>query len=90
MPARTLFEKPAHVLEISKNEQSPVRISLPFHIFLLKKFGRINEVVAVYAYYRGRLKSHDSRAVMTNTPYIAFTVLFSSINNRNADIVYSN
>ena len=27
---------------------------------------------------------------MTNTPYIAFTVLFSWIKNRNVDIAYSN
>ena len=27
------------------------------------------------------LKIHDLRALMTNTPYIAFTALFSLINN---------
>ena len=43
-----------------------------------------------WSYYRGRLKFHDLMAVVTNTPYIAFTVLFSLINNRNVDIAYSN
>ena len=43
-----------------------------------------------WPYYQGRLKFHDLRAVMTNTPYIAFTVLFSLINNQNVDIAYSN
>ena len=44
-------------------------------------------------YYRGWLKFHDLRAVMTNTPYITFVFLeqlFSLINNPNVDIVYSN
>ena len=41
-------------------------------------------------YYRGRLKFHDFRAIMTNTPYRAFAYLeqlFSLINNRNVDVV---
>ena len=46
-------------------------------------------VVSGWPYYRGRLKYHDLRAVMTNAPYITFAVLFS-INNRNVDLVYSN
>ena len=29
---------------------------------------------------------HDFAAIMTNTPYIAFTELFSLMNNRNVDI----
>ena len=48
-----------------------------------------------WPYYRGRLKFHDLRAVMTNTPgmtpYIAFAFfeqLFSLTNNYNADIAY--
>ena len=36
-----------------------------------KTFGNING----WRYYRGRLKLHDLRVVMTNTPYIAFTFL---------------
>ena len=52
-----------------------------------KRFGRIDGV----AVYRGRLKFHDSRAVMTNTPTNTFfEQLFSLTNNRNADIAYSN
>ena len=47
-------------------------------------------VLTGWPYYRGRLKFHDIRAVMTNTPYIAFTVLFSLINNWNVDIAYGN
>ena len=47
-------------------------------------------VLTGWPYYRGRLKFHDLRAVMTNTPYIAFTVLFPLINNSNVDIAYSN
>ena len=43
-----------------------------------KKFG---------PYYQDWLKFHDLRAVMTNTPYIAFTILFSLRNNRNVDVV---
>ena len=50
-------------------------------------------VLTGWSYYRGRLKFHDLRALMTNTPYIAFTFLeqlFSLINNQNVDITYSN
>ena len=47
-------------------------------------------VVTGWPYYQGRLKFNDLRSVMTNTPYITFTVLFSLINNRNVDIAYSN
>ena len=40
-----------------------------------------------WLYYWGRVKFHDLRAEMTNTPYIAFTlleqVMFSWINNQN-------
>ena len=46
-----------------------------------------------WPYYRGRLKFHDMKAVMTNTPYIALSFLeqpFSLINNRSEDIAYSN
>ena len=43
-----------------------------------------------WPYYQGWLKFHDLRAVITNTPYIEFTVLFSLITNRNVDIAYSN
>ena len=45
-------------------------------------------------YYRGRLKFHDLRAIMTNTQYSAFAYLeqlIPLINNRNVvDIAYSN
>ena len=40
-----------------------------------------------------RVKYHDLRAVMANTPYIASTLLeqlFSLINNQNVDIAHSN
>ena len=47
-------------------------------------------VVTGWPYYQGRLKFNDLSSVMTNTPYITFTVLFSLINNRNVDITYSN
>ena len=50
-------------------------------------------VLMGWPYYRGRLKFHDLRAVMTNTPYSKFTFLeqlFSLIDNWNVDIVYSN
>ena len=50
-------------------------------------------VLTGWPYYRGRLKFHDSRAIMTNTLYIAFAFLeqmFSLINNQNVDIAYSN
>lgn len=43
--------------------------------------------------YRGRLKFHALRAVMTNTPNIAFAFLkqlFSFINNQKVDIAYTN
>ena len=43
-------------------------------------------VLTGWSYYRGRPKFHDLMAVVTNTPYIAFTVLFSLTNNRNVDI----
>ena len=45
-----------------------------------------------WSYYQGRLKFHDLRALMTNTPYIAFAFLeqlLSLINNQNVDISYS-
>ena len=45
-----------------------------------------------WPYYRGRLKFHDLRAVMTNTQYNAFAFLeqlFLLINKWNVDIVYS-
>ena len=47
------------------------------------------------AVFPGKAQFHDLRAVMTNTldrntPYIAFTVLFSLINNRNVAIANSN
>ena len=32
-------------------------------------------ILTGWSYYRGRLKLHDLRVVMTNTPYIAFTFL---------------
>ena len=41
-----------------------------------------------WPYYRGRLKFHHLRALMTSTPYIAFAFLeqlFALINNRNED-----
>ena len=43
----------------------------------------------IWPYYQDWLKFHDLRAIMTNTPYIAFTILFSLINNQNVDITYS-
>ena len=43
-----------------------------------------------WPYYQGRLKFHDLRAVMTNKPYIAFSIVLSLKNNLNVDIVYSN
>ena len=43
-----------------------------------------------WPYYQGKLKFHDLRAVITNTPHIAFTVLFTVANNENVDIAYSN
>ena len=43
-----------------------------------------------WPYYQGKLKFHDLRAVITNTPHIAFTVLFTVVNNGNVDIAYSN
>ena len=46
-------------------------------------------VRAGWPYYQGRPKFHDLRAIMTNTPYIAFTALFSLTNNHNVDIAYS-
>ena len=49
-----------------------------------------NGLKKIWPYYRGRLKFHDLRAVMTNAPYIKFTVLFLLINNRNVDIAYNN
>ena len=42
-----------------------------------------------WPYYQSRPKFRDLRAIMTNTPYIAFTVLFSLTNNHNVDIAYS-
>ena len=53
-----------------------------------KKFSCING----WPYYRGRLKFHDLRAIMINTPYSKFEFLeqlFSLINNQNVDITYS-
>ena len=47
-------------------------------------------VLTGWPHYQGRLKFNDLRSVMTNTPSITFTVLFSLIKNRNVDIVYSN
>ena len=41
-----------------------------------------------WPHYRGWLKFHHLRAVMTSTPYIAFAFLeqlFALINNRNED-----
>ena len=43
-----------------------------------------------WPYYQGKLKFHDLRAVITNKPHIAFTVLFTVANNGNVDIAYSN
>ena len=43
-----------------------------------------------WPYYQGKLKFHDLRAVITNTPHIAFTVLFTVANNGNVYIAYSN
>ena len=46
-----------------------------------------------WPYYRGRLKFHDLRAIMSNTLYSKFAFLeqlLSLINNRNVDIAYSN
>ena len=50
-------------------------------------------ILTGWSYYRGRLKFHDLRALMTNTPYIAFAFLeqlFSLTNNQNVDITYTN
>ena len=47
-------------------------------------------ILTGWPYDRGRLKYHDLRAVMTNTPYITFTLPFSLINKGNVDVVYSN
>lgn len=47
---------------------------------------RINGV----AVSTGRLKFNDLRAIIKNTPHIAFTVLLSVINNQNVDNAYSN
>ena len=50
-------------------------------------------VLTGWPYYRGRLKFHALRAVMTNTPNISFsflTQLFSFINNQKVDIANSN
>ena len=48
-------------------------------------------ILTGWPYYRGRLKFHDLRAGMTNTPYIAFAFLeHSLINNRNVDTAYKN
>ena len=50
-------------------------------------------VLTGWPYYRGRLKFHDLRAIMSNTLYSKFAFLeqlFSLINNRNVDITYSN
>ena len=41
----------------------------------------------IWPYYQDWLKFHDLRAIMTNTPYIAFTILFSLRNNWNVDVV---
>jgi len=49
-------------------------------------------VLTGWLYYRGRLKFHDLRAVMTNTPYSEFTFLqqlFSLTNYQTVDITYS-
>ena len=46
-------------------------------------------ILTGWPYYRGRLEFHDLRALMTNTPYIAFAFLeqmLSLINNQNVDI----
>ena len=45
-----------------------------------------------WPHYHGRVKFHDFRAIMTytrNTLHIAFTVMFSLINNQDVDIAYS-
>ena len=50
-----------------------------------KKFGRVKTINGCQ-YYQGRLKFHDLRAVMTNTPYIKFALLeqlFCRIINQN-------
>ena len=48
-------------------------------------------VLTGWPYYWGRLKFHDLRAGMTNTPYIAFAFLEQSlIDNRNVDTAYKN
>ena len=50
-------------------------------------------VLTGWHYYRGRLKFHDLRAIMSNTLYSKFAFLeqlYSLINNRNVDITYSN
>ena len=50
-------------------------------------------VLTGWPYYRGRLKFHYLRAIMSNTLYSKFAFLeqlFSLINNRNVDISYSN
>ena len=49
-------------------------------------------VLTWWPYYQGRLKFHELRSEMTNTPYSTFAFLeqlFSIINNWNVDIVYS-
>ena len=46
-------------------------------------------VLTGWPYYRGRLKFHDLRAIMSNALYSKFAFLeqlFSLINNRNVDI----
>ena len=48
-------------------------------------------VKKIWLYYCGRLKSHDLRSVMANTPYTPiFEQLFSLINIWNVNITYSN
>ena len=54
---------------------------------------KIFRIKGARQYYWERVKYHDLRAVIANTPYIASTLLeqlFSLINNQNVDIAHSN
>ena len=61
-------------------------------LLIQSQMGKKNlAILTGWSYYRGRLKSHDLKALMTNTPYIAFAFLelLSLINNQNVDITSS-
>ena len=63
---------------------------LLFRMFTFTNGPKKLAVLTEWPYYQGKLKFHDLRAVITNTPHIAFTVLFTVVNNGNVDIAYSN